>query len=147
MNAAKYLFALWAGVVVYTSLSVLLGSAGLSAYRQLELEQKKQETNIENLKLINRELEKTVNSLLYDRDTLAMYARELGYASRDERFIRVVGLGISQKPGAQVGQTLNVTEPRFFPDSTLKIIAFCSGAAIFLCMALFDFLKFLSQRS
>ena len=146
MKAAKYLFALWAGVVIYSSLSILFGSAGLSAYSQLETEHKKHEENIENLKLINRELENSMNSLLYDKDTLAVYAREQGYSSRQERFIRVVGLGIGKKTNTSIGQIMNISEPRYTPDKTLKIIAFCIGLSLFFCMALFDFLKFLKQR-
>ena len=146
MKAVKYLFAIWAGVLVYSSLSFLFGSIGLSAYRQLEAEQVKQEANIESLKLINRELENTMNSLLYDTDTLAVHAREQGYAARQEQFIRIVGLGINQKASASVGQVIAASEPRFTPDKKLRIIAFCSCIGIFLCMAFFDFLKFLKPR-
>ena len=143
MKAVKYLFALWAGVLVYTSLSILFGSVGLSAYRQLEMEQEKQQANIENLKQINRELESTMNSLLYDKDTLAIYAREKGYGARQERFIRVVGLGVHQKDNISVGQVIGVSEPRFIPDRNFRIIAFCAGIGLFFSMAIFDFLRFL----
>ena len=146
MKAAKYLFALWAGVLIYTSLSVLFGSAGLSAYRQLEMEQKKHEANIENLKQINTELENSMNSLLYDKDTMTMYARQQGYASSRERFIRVVGLGIGQKPSTAVGQVFAVSEPVHASDKALKITAFCAAIGVFLCIAVLDFLKFLRQR-
>ena len=142
MKAVKYLFALWAGMVVYASLSMFFGSMGLSAYRQLEIEQDKQKANIENLKLINSKLENTMNSLLYDRDTLAIYAREQGYAGAQERFIRIVGLGVSQKAGTQVGQVLPVSEPSYIQDKKLRIIALCTGISLFFCMALFDFLRF-----
>ena len=146
MKAVKYLFALWAGVLVYTSLSFLIGSFGLSAYHQLEIEKKKHETNIENLKVINQNLENSMNSLLYDKDTLAIYAREKGYASRDERFIRVVGLGATQNANTQVGQVFSVSEPRHVPDKMLKIAAFCIAIGLFLCIAMLDFSKFLKQR-
>ena len=146
MKAVKYLFALWTGILVYTSLSMLFGSMGLSAYRQLEAEQKKQELNIENLKLINRELEDSVNSLLYDKDTLTIYAREQGYAARQEQFIRIVGLGVSHKNSTSVGRVISVSEPRYAPDRNLRIIAFCTGISLFFCMVLFDFLKFLRER-
>jgi len=147
MKAVKYLFALWAGVLIYASLSILFGSAGLSAYRHLEAEQEKQEANIENLKFINTELENTMNSLLYDKDTLAIYAREQGYAARQEQFIRVVGLGISKKAGVSVGQIINIAEPRYIPDRNLRIIAFCSCIGLFFFIALLDFMKFLRQRA
>jgi len=146
MKAVKYLFALWAGVLVYTSLSILFGSVGFSAFRQLEMEQQKQEENIENLKFINRELENAMYSLLYDKDTLTIHAKEQGYAVPDERFIRIVGLGVSQKASASVGHVVNIKEPRYIPDKSFMIVAFCTAISLFFCMALFDFLKFLRER-
>jgi len=153
MKAPKYLFAVWAGVLIYASLSVVFGAMGFSAHRQLEKEKKNQEINIENLKLINRELEDVVNSLLYDEDTLAMYARELGYASERERFVsererfvRVVGLGIAKKNRLSPGSVLLIAEPQYTPDRTLRIIALCAGITIFICMVIFDVLKFFRER-
>jgi cell division protein FtsB len=138
---AKYLFSLWAGVLIYVSLFLMSGAKGFSTYRQLENEQKKQEANIENLKLINQELEETVNSLLYDKDTLAVYAREQGYASGQERFIRIVGLGLWQKNRTFPGKVTAAADPQYTPDGVIVMIAFCAGISIFLCMAVFDILK------
>ena len=146
MKAVKYLFALWAGVLIYASLSFVFGAKGISAYHQLQNEQKKQEANITDLKLINRDLEETVNSLLYDKDTLAVFAREQGYASRQERFIRVVGLGGYQKTKTLTGELIIAAEPQFIVDRTLRIIAFCAAITIFFCLAVFDFMKFLRER-
>ena len=146
MRAVKYLFALWAGVLIYASLSVVFGAMGLSAYRQLEKEQEKQEANIENLKLKNRELEDTMNSLLYDKDTLAVYARGQGYASPGERFIRIVGLGTNQIIRNSAGEVVTVADPQYTPDRILRIIACCTGLTIFICMAAFDAMRFLRER-
>jgi cell division protein FtsB len=141
MKSAKYLFSLWAGVLIYASLFLLPGAKGYSAYRQLENEQKKQETNIEYLKSISQELDDTMNSLLYDKDTLAVYAREQGYASSKERFMRIVGLGVNQKNKTFPGRVIAAAEPQYTADMTIMMIAFCSGASIFLCMVVFDILK------
>jgi cell division protein FtsB len=141
MKMAKYLFSLWAGVLIYASLFLLSGAKGFSAFRQLENEQKKQEANIESLRSINQELEDTMNSLLYDKDTLAVYAREQGYASSNEKFMRIVGLGVNQKNKTFPGKVITVAEPQYVPEKTIVMIAFCSGASIFLCMVVFDILK------
>ena len=146
MKAAKYLFALWAGVLIYALLSVIFGPEGFSAYFQLEKERSKQEANIENLKTINHKLEDIVNSLLYDKDTLAVYAREQGYASKQERFIRIVGLGTGQKYNTQAGSVIDTAEPQFLPDKTLRVIALYAGFTVFLCMLMFDILKILRER-
>jgi cell division protein FtsB len=141
MKMAKYLFSLWAGVLIYASLFLLSGAKGFSAHRQLENEQKKQEANIEYLKTINQELEDTMNALLYDKDTLAVYAREQGYASPMEKFMRIVGLGVSQTNKTFPGKAVAVAEPQYVQDRIIMMIAFCSGASIFLCMLVFDVLK------
>ena len=146
MKAGKYLFALWTGLLVYTLLTVIFGPGGFSAYRQLEREQKSLEANIENLKSINQELEDTVNTLLYDRDTLALYAREQGYAHRNERFIRIVGLGLNHNMRNSAGEAFFAAEPQYTDGQILRIIAFCTGITILLCMALFDFLKYIRER-
>ena len=146
MKAVKYLFALWAGVLIYASLSVFFGAKGISAYHQLQSEQKKQEANIEDLKLINRELENTMNSLLYDKDTLSIFAREQGYASPQERFIRIVGLGGYQKVRTSAGEVVVAAEPQYITDRTVRIISFCMAITVFFCMAAFDFMKFLREK-
>ena len=146
MKVLKYLFAFWAGLVVYASLSIVFGAVGFSAFHQLEKEREKQEKHIENLKLINRELEETMNSFLYDRDTLAVYAREKGYASQSEQFIRIVGLGVNQKTRTSPGELVFAAIPLFTPDKTLRIIAFCVGMTVFFCFLVFDFLKYLRER-
>ena len=145
-SAAKYLFALWAGILIYTSLTVLFGAKGISAHRQLEIEQRKQEANIESLMIINQELENAMNSLLYDKDTLAVYARELGYASLPERFVRVVGLALNQKNRTYAGDIVVTMPPQYTPDQTIRIIAIGAVIAIIICMAIPDFLRFLKDR-
>ena len=146
MNVAKYLFSVWAGVLLYASLFLVSGPRGINAYRQLENEQKRQEANIESLKQLNRELENTVNSLLYDEDTLTVYAREQGYAAENERFIRIVGLGVNQKSKISTGRVIFAEEPQYEPDHYLVIIAFCAGVSVFVCMLVFDILKHLRER-
>ena len=146
MSVAKYLFAIWAGVLIYVTLSVVFGDKGISAQRQLEKEQSKLEANITNITLINRELEQTMNSLLYDKDTLATYAREQGYASNSERFIRIVGLGTTQRVRTYPGSPVAVVQPQHTPDQIIRIIAFSTGIAIIICMAIFDILRTLKNR-
>jgi len=146
MNVAKYLFSVWAGVLVYALLFAVSGPRGVSAYRQLENEQKRQELNIESLKQTNHELENTVNSLLYDKDTLAVYAREQGYAAENERFVRIVGLGVNQKSRISTGKVIFAEAPQHSPERTLIVIAFCAGVSVFICMVLFDILRHLRER-
>ena len=145
MKLVKYLFAIWAGVLIYTLLSLLFGSMGLSAYSQLEQEMKKQEVNTERLMEINRDLEDTMNSLLYDKDTLSVYAREQGFAGAREKFIRIVGLSGRRNFANQAGEVSFVADPQYAPDHIIRIIASCTAITILICMAAFDFLKSLKE--
>ena len=146
MNAVKYLFAIWAGVLIYAVLALSFGSRGISTYRQLQAEQARQEANIESLRLINRELENTMNSLVHDEDTLAVFARELGYATAQERFIRIVGLGGYQQTRTSAGEVIFAALPRYIPNLILRIIAFFTGITILVCMVFFDFMRILRER-
>jgi cell division protein FtsB len=142
MRAFKYLIALWAAVAVYGVSSLLTGAIGLSAYRQLLADREKQWANMKNLRLINEELENIKNSLLYDTDTIAVYARDLGYGKKNERFIRIVGLGGMKNPNASAGQVIEAGTPEFIPDKTLKIAALCAGLVVFVLLVMFDIFRF-----
>ncbi|MDR1278736.1 MAG: septum formation initiator family protein, partial [Treponema sp.] len=131
MRPFNYLIALWSAIAVYGISSLLTGAAGLSAYRQLQMDRDRQWANMKDLQRINEELENTKNSLLYDQDTIAVYARSLGYGKNDERFIRIVGLGGLKNPRTAAGQILQAGKPDYISDRTLKIAACCAGLAVF----------------
>ncbi|MDR0722832.1 MAG: septum formation initiator family protein [Treponema sp.] len=141
MGSVKYLIPIWVGICVYTLFSVVRGPVGLSAYKQLSREYDKLSENMESLKRINKELETTKNALMYDKETIAIYARDLGYSTGNERFIRIVGLEGTRKSHAEVGELITAVEPRYVSDITIKIIAFSIGAGLFLCMWIPDFLE------
>ena len=130
---------------MYGLLAFSFGDRGLFAYRQLQNEQARQEANIENLRLINRELENTMNALLHDPDTLSVFARELGYASTQERFIRIVGLGGYQQTRTSAGEIVFAAAPQHIPSLTIRIIAFFTGITILVSMAVFDLMKVLRE--
>jgi cell division protein FtsB len=137
MRACKYLIALWTAAAVYALLSLLTGAMGFSAYRELISERDRQRANMEKLGLVNETLENTKNSLLYDKDTISVYARELGYGEKDQRFVRIVGLGGVKRAALKPGEVVRARRPEFIDDKTIKIAALSAGGAVF---ALFLFL-------
>ncbi|MDR3167719.1 MAG: septum formation initiator family protein [Treponema sp.] len=147
MKSIKYLLAVWTGVLIYGLCSFFNGAMGISAYRHLEDERLRQEKNMETLKVINKELETAKDALLYDRDTLLSYAKDLGYGEKNERFIRIVGLGNTKKQRTNPGQTVLTVQPEFIPDKTLKIISFCAALTVFICLAIFDLLGFFQEKN
>jgi cell division protein FtsB len=146
MRAIKYLAALWVGAAVYAVFSITSGPMGLSAYHQLEDERDKQLGNIETLEVANQELENTKDALLYDKDTLSVYAREQGFASPEEKFIRIVGLESAQKPKSSPGLVVSAAVPQYTPHRSLRIFSCCAALSLLICMGAYDFLKFLKSR-
>jgi cell division protein FtsB len=145
MRMIKYLIALWTAVVVYAMASFFVGAMGLSAYEDLSAERERQKVNMEVLGLINTGLENSKNALLYDRDTIAVYARELGFGARDEKFIRIVGLGGFRKPHTSPGQIVSAVKPASMSDRIISIISICAGLAVFAGLLVFDILNFRSE--
>jgi cell division protein FtsB len=141
MKLVKYLVSLWVAVLVYASFSLLAGATGLSAYKQLAAEREKQRANLESLRALNRELEGTKDALLYDSDTIAVYAHELGYGAGEERFIRIVGLpGIKEKQ-IEAGRVVSAGKEEAVPVKTIGIAALGSALGVLACFFVVEFLK------
>ncbi|AEF80540.1 septum formation initiator family protein [Leadbettera azotonutricia] len=146
MRAAKYLIALWVGVLIYALFSANSGPKGFRAYSQLEAELDKEKANVEELMVINHDLGNTKDALLYDRDTLAVYAREQGFARSDEKFIRIVGLGNTPKMTASPGRIVTAIPPEHTPDRFLRIFSFFAVLTLLICFGAYDFLNYLKSR-
>ena len=131
MRIFKYLLGIWAAVAVYTLVSFLAGPNGLSAYNFLVSEKEQQWGNIRELGIMNEELERMRNNLIYDQDTLIVQARQMGYGHKDERFIRIVGLSNIKPIPAEVGTVYFTQKPDFFSDKNIKIAALCIGFLLF----------------
>jgi len=131
MRIKKYLFGIWAAIAVYSLFSFLGGPKGISPYNYLLNEREYQWENIKALGVLNEELERTKNNLIYDHDTILVYARQLGYGYEDERFIRIVGLGSPNPVPAAAGSVYSAQKPVYFPDRNIKIAALCAGLLVF----------------
>jgi cell division protein FtsB len=140
MRVIKYLLALWSAIAVYAVVSILAGTMGFSAYNQLETEREKQQSNMETLGLINGELENSKNALLYDRDTIAVHARELGFGEQDEKFVRIVGLGSSRRQRISPGQVVGAVKPIAISDRIIRLISLCAGLVVLVGFLVSDLL-------
>jgi cell division protein FtsB len=132
---------LWTAVAIYSVFALISGPSGLAAYGQLEAERERQWANMRALGALNEDLENTKNSLLYDQDAIAVYARRLGYAGKDERFIRIVGIGGAQNPHTVPGRVYFAGEPDFIADKIIKITALCVGLAAFVLFFMLELLR------
>jgi cell division protein FtsB len=138
VRLVKYLLPLWVSAAVYAGMSLFAGGQGFLAYDELLAEQKKQEENMETLRRINTELENGKNALLYDHDTIRLYARDLGLGERDEKFARIVGLGQAKKAPPSPGDVVTAEEPRSMSNNTIRIVSLFAALAFFTALLIQD---------
>jgi cell division protein FtsB len=140
MRALKYLLVLWVFSAVYAGMSIAAGAQGFFAYDELLEEKKKLEANMETLRRINTELENRRDALLYDRDTIRVYARDLGLGERNEKFVRIVGLGQAGKALLLPGEVVTAEKPRSMENKTIGLIALFTALAVFTAFVIQDLL-------
>jgi cell division protein FtsB len=141
MRVVKYFLALWAAVAVYSGFSFYAGLKGISAYRELAAEREKQELNMKTLERINQDLENTKNALLYDRDTIRVYARGLGFGEQDEKFVRIVGLGQARNSPLSPGEVRIAEEGQAMKQRTILLISIFAALAVFIPFLISDILE------
>ncbi|MDR1411382.1 MAG: septum formation initiator family protein [Spirochaetaceae bacterium] len=143
MRLLKYLFPLWAAIFVYSLLSLFYGPSGFSAYEGLMAERDKQMDNIESLKKIRWELEGDRDALLYDGDSIAVQARELGYGTDDERFVRIVGLSKTMRRQYSAGDSIEAQAPESMDEKTIRTVSFITGGVILVFIFFVQILRML----
>ena len=141
MRIFKYLLAVWTAIAVYTLFSFLGGPRGLPAYNYLLSERERQYSNLKDLGIINEELEKNRNNLIYDHDTLLVHARQMGYGYENERFVRIVGLGSIKNTPEVTGKVYTVQNPEFISDKIIKIAALCAGLLVFAFLFMLELIE------
>jgi cell division protein FtsB len=142
MRLCKYFFALWIAVAIYAVSYIIAGPAGTLAYEQLSWERDMQAARLESLTQKNTELQNAINALKYDSETIAIYARELGYGRPDERFIRIVGFSDKTTRPINAGEVYVSAGPKTVSHQTLVIISICAGLCAMLCIGLADILRY-----
>ena len=141
MRIFKYLFGIWAAVAIYAIMSFISGPKGIAAYNHLLAEKERQWNNIRELGILNEDLERTRNNLIYDHDTLLVQAHQMGYGHENERFIRIVGLSNIRGIPAEVGTVYFTQKPDFFPEQTIKIAALIIGFLIFAFLFMLELIE------
>lgn len=141
MRFRKYLLVPWTAVSFYAIASMIGGASGIGAYGRLLEERKKIVENLENLQGINRELEGTMDALLYDSEAIKVRARELGYGESGERFVRIVGLSGVRYRETSPGTVKTAAPSPHVPDTTLRIMSILAGCGLFLAFFIGDMLK------
>jgi cell division protein FtsB len=126
----KYLLPLWVTVFVYTLFSLLYGPTGFAAYDGIKTERDRQLANIASLERKSQELKGNRDALLYDGNTIAVYARELGYGTDNERFVRIAGLSKTMRRQYYAGDVIDAQTPESMDERNIKIISLITGGVI-----------------
>ncbi|AEJ19442.1 Septum formation initiator [Gracilinema caldarium DSM 7334] len=131
MKLRYVMLSIWVTVAIYSLGSFCYGPTGILAMNHLIQQKEKLSTNIEQLGILQQNLSYSVNALLYDRDTIEVLARDLGYGKSDELFIRISSTESINKSRYIVGG-LVIPEAYTPPlhEVTLRIIAIASGFII-----------------
>jgi cell division protein FtsB len=141
MSVFKCLTAVWVSVIIYAILSAFFGASGFSAYEAVFTEKERLADNLEDLQEINQQLNGSFAALQYDSDTIAVYARELGYGAPNEHFIRISGLPSVIKKSVSAGQQILPVFPTFIPDKIIHITSIVGGLFTLLLFIVFDMKK------
>ncbi|MDR2444551.1 MAG: septum formation initiator family protein [Spirochaetaceae bacterium] len=141
MQILKYFAALWFALMFYAASSLFTGAAGFSAYNQLNTEKEKQLANLRRLQAANEDIRGKKEALIYDNDTISVYARELGYGSGKERFIRIAGLNGKQQNRISAGELFLPVMPDYIDDKTLRIVSLAIAFAITFSFAIVDIVQ------
>ena len=141
MGFLRYLFAFWTAFTVYSLFSFAYGPGSVQVQKHLETEIERLSQNLNSLEVTNRKLLNTAAGLESDRETLSVYARQLGYGRQGEKFIRIIGLENTVNPEMFPGQILQVADPDFVPDVRIKILALFFAVAVLIFFFAVDFLS------
>jgi cell division protein FtsB len=79
------------GVGIYLLLELLFGSYGVFAYRMMERYLVEAENDLAELEERRTDLERQVQMLTGDGETIRLEARDIGFIERNERIIRLEG--------------------------------------------------------
>jgi cell division protein FtsB len=141
MRFLRYLFAFWTAFAVYSLFTFAYGPGSLQVQKQLEEEVVRLTENLDELKLTNRKFLNTAASLETDRETLSVYARQLGYGHPGEKFIRIIGQESTINPEIYPGRVLQAAEPEYVPDVKTKVLALAFALAVLIFFIAVDFLS------
>jgi cell division protein FtsB len=135
MKAARLVLYLSLGFLLRSLALFLWGGGGLADYRQAEAGRAALEKNIEELKQINSELRRQVESLGSDPERVALEARRLGYFREGERVVRFQGEP-PQQSYHPLGSLIRASAPRTRRDWAWKVSGFLVPVVAFLAVQL-----------
>ncbi len=129
----KVILPIFTFALVYSFLSIYFGPKGVLALRQLTQERNQLMRHVQTLSDTGDALSIRIANLSSDPDTIAVYARELGYVNENERLIKLLHFSGSIEQHEDAGSLYQIQAPRFLSDTICKSIALLMCCIVLLC--------------
>lgn len=134
----QFLLSSLVGTIVYTLLSVTVGSNGVWGYKQLEEQKRLISAREASIQKINDELFQTRVSLERDKSVIAAYAHRLEYVKDNEKLIKITGLIPYENTLYDTGTPLKRKSIPCINEATCKAAGFAFFLLVCVMMLLFD---------
>ena len=121
---------------IYTLLSLTFGTTGLGEMKRLRAYKGLLKDNLTELEALHQNLESRAMSLRFDRDTLMVQAREIGYLLPGEGLI-LLGQYNKEHAPYPMGKMLKWTRTRESRKPLFRGIALSTGIILFILLGLF----------
>jgi cell division protein FtsB len=137
MVKVKFLGALFAGTLVYVTLSLAAGPDGLYAARHNTAQRNQLAAHTEALDAHNRRLRLELQDLESNTAVIASQARKLGYIMPGETMVTINGLALAEPvPRREVGVVLRGDRGGFVPEWQCKLAGILAAWLTFMYLLL-----------
>ena len=127
------LAALYAAFCVYSLQVILWGEQGYFAYQRLDAYSQKLEENLQSLEKIHTNLGREFGNLQHNSDTVALYARQLGYYEEGERGVKIEHMDLSNSYYL-VGEMQPPFKQKRVNPAVFRVIAALFGISVYIIM-------------
>jgi len=127
------LSAIYVVFMLYNLQMYIWGEQGLLAYQDLENYKQKLEENLESLDIVHENLKGEFESLKGNTETIALYARELGYYQEKERQIIIEQMDLEQSHYV-VGEIVKPYRRKRVDNRLFGIVAVLFGVTAYLML-------------
>jgi cell division protein FtsB len=147
MVKVKFLGALFAGTLVYVTVSLAAGQDGLYAVRHTSAQRNQLAAHTEALEAHNQSLRLELQELENNEAVIASAARKLGYIMPGETMVTINGLALSEPvPRREIGVVLRGGRGSFVPEWQCKLAGVIAAWLTFMYLLLTATLRRRSPR-
>ena len=129
------------GVLVYVFSAMLGGKDGVWAAGQLQEQKRLMSAHTAEIQKLNDELTIECDSLRYDNDVIAAYAKKLGYVADKEFIVKISGLAQTQERLYDTGSVMKFQQVMFIPEWVCKATGLVVGILTAAVLLLNDYRK------